>query len=52
VVHGNRAYGPAGGAPGAATAEYVPVIDLEPERQTVRAQVTAHFTMTRPDLYA
>lgn len=25
-------------------------LDLEPERQTVHAQVTAHFTMTPPDL--
>lgn len=55
VVHSNRAYGPAGPAPagaGGPGAEYTPVIDLEPERQSVRAQVTAHFTMTRPDLYA
>ncbi len=47
----NRSYTPAayGGAPGGAP-ESAPVIDLEPERQTVHAQVTAHFTMTRPDL--
>jgi uncharacterized protein len=37
-------------APGSAGPQYTPVIDLEPERQTVHAQVTAHFTMTPPDL--
>ncbi|MDF3288667.1 MULTISPECIES: SIMPL domain-containing protein [Streptomyces] len=46
-----RAFAPA--APGgAAGAQPVPAITLEPERQTVHAQVTAHFTMTRPDLRA
>lgn len=51
VHSANRvAYGKAAPAPGSAPSEYVPVIDLEPERQTVRAQVTAHFTMTPPDL--
>ncbi len=45
----HRAFAPA--APGAAAgAQPVPAITLEPERQTVHAQVTAHFTMTRPDL--
>lgn len=32
------------------SAEYAPPLELEPERQTVFAQVTAHFTMTRPEL--
>ncbi|MEU1627155.1 SIMPL domain-containing protein [Streptomyces sp. NPDC020096] len=47
-----RAFGPA--APGAAAGSgpAAPAITLEPERQTVHAQVTAHFTMTRPDLRA
>ncbi len=40
-----RTAGPGGGAP-----ESEPVIDLEPERQTVHAQVAAYFTMTPPDL--
>lgn len=37
----------AAGPPGA---DDTPAIDLEPERQTVHAQVTAHFTMTAPEL--
>jgi len=37
-------------APGSAAQDAAPAIDLEPERQTVYAQVTAHFTMTAPDL--
>jgi hypothetical protein len=37
-------------APGSAAQDTAPAIDLEPERQTVYAQVTAHFTMTAPDL--
>ncbi len=50
-VHGgNRASYGALRSPGGSAADSVPVIDLEPERQTVHAQVTAHFTMTRPDL--
>ncbi|MER7411965.1 MULTISPECIES: SIMPL domain-containing protein [Streptomyces] len=40
------AYGGAPAAPGAA-----PHLDLEPERQTVRAQVTARFLMSRPHLH-
>jgi uncharacterized protein YggE len=46
----HRGYAPI--APGAAPggAEHTPAIDLEPARQTVHAQVTAHFTMTPPDL--
>lgn len=49
-VHaGHRAFGPLGSARSSAE-EDPAVIDLEPERQTVYAQVTAHFTMTAPDL--
>lgn len=47
----NRAFAPAGAQPQSGQ-EQLPVIDLEPERQTVHAQVTAHFTMTPPDLGA
>ncbi|MDX2850371.1 SIMPL domain-containing protein [Actinacidiphila glaucinigra] len=36
-------------APGGG-AESAPALDMEPERQSVYAQVTAHFTMTAPDL--
>ncbi|MER8069582.1 SIMPL domain-containing protein [Streptomyces sp. NPDC094034] len=32
------------------TADAAPVLDLEPQRQTVYAQVNARFTMTPPDL--
>ena len=46
---GHRAFGPLGSARSSAE-EDPAVIDLEPERQTVYAQVTAHFTMTAPDL--
>ncbi|MFC9651610.1 MULTISPECIES: SIMPL domain-containing protein [unclassified Streptomyces] len=35
---------------GAESAEAAPVLDLEPQRQTVYAQVNARFTMTPPDL--
>ena len=46
-----RSFAPA--APGGATgAQPIPAITLEPQRQTVHAQVTAHFTMTPPDLRA
>ncbi|MFE3828545.1 SIMPL domain-containing protein [Streptomyces sp. NPDC059092] len=38
------AYGNAGAA------ETTPALDLEPQRQTVHAQVNARFTMTPPDL--
>ncbi|MFI8179821.1 SIMPL domain-containing protein [Actinacidiphila glaucinigra] len=38
-------------APGGA-AESAHALDMEPERQSVYAQVTAHFTMTAPDLSA
>ncbi|MFD7285718.1 SIMPL domain-containing protein [Streptomyces sp. NPDC059863] len=34
----------------AETADAAPVLDLEPQRQTVYAQVNARFTMTPPDL--
>jgi uncharacterized protein YggE len=37
-------------APAGAAQDTALAIDLEPERQTVYAQVTAHFTMTPPDL--
>ncbi|MEV7086492.1 SIMPL domain-containing protein [Streptomyces sp. NPDC093085] len=40
---------PFGGAGGA---EAAPALDLEPQRQTVYAQVNARFTMTPPDLTA
>ncbi|MFJ9805196.1 SIMPL domain-containing protein [Streptomyces wuyuanensis] len=33
-----------------ATAEAAPALDLEPQRQTVYAQVNARFTMTAPEL--
>ncbi len=46
---GRHTFSPAYG-PGQGGGEPDPVIDLEPERQTVHAQVTAHFTMTPPDL--
>jgi uncharacterized protein len=50
-VRSHRGFSPTsrGNAGGA---EPVPVLDLEPERQIVHAQVTAHFTMTPPDLSA
>ncbi len=35
---------------GAAQAEMAPALDLEPQRQTVYAQVNARFTMTPPQL--
>ncbi|MQS99904.1 SIMPL domain-containing protein [Streptomyces jumonjinensis] len=35
---------------GAESTESAPALDLEPERQTVHAQVTARFTMTPPTL--
>lgn len=35
---------------GADTAEMAPALDLEPQRQTVYAQVNARFTMTPPQL--
>ncbi|MFC9426759.1 SIMPL domain-containing protein [Streptomyces sp. NPDC056987] len=35
---------------GADSAEAAPALDLEPQRQTVYAQVNARFTMTPPDL--
>ncbi|GGW32649.1 SIMPL domain-containing protein [Streptomyces xantholiticus] len=35
---------------GAATAEAAPALDLEPQRQTLYAQVNARFTMTPPQL--
>ncbi|MFD3913263.1 SIMPL domain-containing protein [Streptomyces sp. NPDC088147] len=35
---------------GAESAAAAPVLDLEPQRQTVYAQVNARFTMTPPDL--
>ncbi|MDH2389991.1 SIMPL domain-containing protein [Streptomyces sp. HNM0663] len=37
-------------APVAAAAEAAPALDLEPQRQTVYAQVNARFTMTPPQL--
>jgi uncharacterized protein YggE len=49
VAH-HRSFAPA--APGGTSAAPTPVITLEPQRQTVHAQVTAHFTMTPPDLQA
>jgi uncharacterized protein YggE len=46
------AYGAArsAGYGGAAEAEMAPALDLEPQRQTVYAQVNARFTMTPPQL--
>lgn len=43
-ARGRAAYGSAEGADAA------PALDLEPQRQTVYAQVNARFTMTPPDL--
>ncbi|MFJ9209000.1 hypothetical protein CU044_3453 [Streptomyces sp. L-9-10] len=40
----------ASGYGGAESAAEAPVLDLEPQRQTVYAQVNARFTMTPPDL--
>jgi uncharacterized protein YggE len=37
-------------APGGPAADDVPALDLEPQRQTVHAQIDARFTMTPPDL--
>ncbi|MET9425074.1 SIMPL domain-containing protein [Streptomyces sp. NPDC006540] len=42
--------GSARGFAGAAGAEAAPALDLEPQRQTVYAQVNARFTMTPPQL--
>ncbi|WP_328316937.1 SIMPL domain-containing protein [Streptomyces sp. NBC_00388] len=44
------AAGRAFGAPAPGGAEEPPAIDLEPQRQTVHAQVNARFTMTPPAL--
>ncbi|MCQ4046138.1 SIMPL domain-containing protein [Streptantibioticus rubrisoli] len=48
AAHHNRSFAPA--APGGTAGAQTPAITLEPQRQTVHAQVTAHFTMTPPDL--
>ncbi|MET9528984.1 SIMPL domain-containing protein [Streptomyces sp. NPDC006649] len=45
---GSRMFGSPGAAPGAS--DDAPVIDLEPQRQTVYAQVNARFTMSPPAL--
>ncbi|MCQ4081463.1 SIMPL domain-containing protein [Streptomyces sp. RB6PN25] len=50
LVHGPR-YGTAiAGAPRGAEPETTPALDLEPQPQLVQTHVTAHFTMTPPDL--